>query len=155
MSLFSHVGRAAVMGAPRKRRHPLLSHRCRLRYCGATGFLAVQIANTRGWRVFGVAGERGKREYVAVMGADATIDYENDNVSAALGRLSPDGVDLVFNNIGVSLLDAILLKLAVSSLIDSTSSMRSSTARGKGALRQRSHIIDGLEKAPESLALNL
>lgn len=65
----------------------------------------------------GLLGRGEKREYVAVLGADATIDYENDNVSAALGRLSPDGVDLFFNNIGVSLLDAILLKLAVGSLL--------------------------------------
>ncbi len=77
---------------------------------GGVGQMAVQIARIEGCRVAGIAGGAEKCAFVAnELGAHAVIDYKSDqNLSAAIARACPDGVDLYFDNVGGPTLDAAL-----------------------------------------------
>src|SRR5262245_20329601 len=77
---------------------------------GGVGQMAVQIARIEGCRVAGIAGGADKCSYVAnELGADAVIDYKAEkDLSAAIGRACPDGIDLYFDNVGGPTLDAAL-----------------------------------------------
>lgn len=77
---------------------------------GGVGQIAVQIARIEGCRVAGIAGGADKCAYVAnELGAHAVIDYKAEtDLSAAIGRACPDGIDLYFDNVGGATLDAAL-----------------------------------------------
>lgn len=80
---------------------------------GAVGSIAGQIARIKGARVVGIAGGAAKCAYVTdELGFDACIDYKNEDVHAAIGRLAPEGVDVFFDNVGGEILDAALDHLA-------------------------------------------
>ena len=80
---------------------------------GATGSIAGQIARIAGARAVGIAGgERKCRAVVADFGFDACIDYQNEDVPAALKRHCPKGVDVYFDNVGGDILNAVLGRLA-------------------------------------------
>src|SRR5205085_907193 len=52
---------------------------------GAVGSAAVQIGKALGLRVVGIAGGREKCDFVTgTLGADAAIDYKNEDVGKAL-----------------------------------------------------------------------
>lgn len=82
---------------------------------GAVGSLVGQIAKIQGCRAVGIAGGPEKcRRLVEDYGFDAAIDYRGKSVealSAAIGEVAPDGVDVVFENVGGDVLDATLLHL--------------------------------------------
>lgn len=79
---------------------------------GSVGSLAGQLAKIHGCRVIGVAGGPVKQKRVVEeYGFDACIDYKSEDVGQALDRLCPDGVDLVFENVGGPILDALLARL--------------------------------------------
>lgn len=81
---------------------------------GATGSVAVQLAKAMGCRAIGIAGGPQKCAWVTeVAGADACIDYKARNVWRDLGELAPDGVDVVFENVGGAVLEASLMRLAM------------------------------------------
>ena len=74
---------------------------------GATGSSAVQISRIIGCRTIAIAGGAEKcRWTVEALGADAAIDYKHEDVSARLSALCPDGVDVYFDNVGGSTLEA-------------------------------------------------
>jgi len=73
---------------------------------GAVGSAAVQIAKARGMTVIGSAGGRKKCQFVASLGADATVDYTAGPIMAALREAAPDGIDVYFDNVGGDHLDA-------------------------------------------------
>ena len=76
---------------------------------GATGSVAGQIAKIKGCRVIGIAGGPEKARFLTeTLGADASIDYKNDDVGTRLDELAPDGVDVYFDNVGGELLDVVL-----------------------------------------------
>ena len=76
---------------------------------GAVGSIAGQIARIKGARVIGIAGGPEKCAYVTdVLGFDACIDYKNEDVHSAIGKLAPDGIDVYFDNVGGEILDAAL-----------------------------------------------
>lgn len=77
---------------------------------GGVGQMAVQIARIEGCRVVGIAGGAEKCAFVADdLGATAAVDYKAErDLSAAIGRACPDGVDLYFDNVGGPTLDAAL-----------------------------------------------
>ncbi len=80
---------------------------------GATGSIAGQVARIAGARVVGIAGGAHKcRVVVEDFGFDACIDYKNEDVSAALKRLCPKGVDVYYDNVGGEILNAVLGRLA-------------------------------------------
>lgn len=80
---------------------------------GAVGSVAGQIAKIKGCRTIGIAGGPDKcRWLVDELGFDAAIDYKSEDVRAALRRHAPDGVDVYFDNVGGSILDAVLTRIA-------------------------------------------
>lgn len=79
---------------------------------GAVGALAGQIAKAAGCRVIGIAGGKSKcSAIVDDLGFDAAIDYKSEDVSSALRRLCPEGVDVYFDNVGGAILDAVLAQM--------------------------------------------
>lgn len=81
---------------------------------GATGSVAAQLAKIAGARTIGIAGGPEKcRWLIEEAGIDAAIDYKADDVSKALKRLAPQGIDVVFDNVGGEILDAMLGRLAI------------------------------------------
>ncbi len=80
---------------------------------GAVGHVAVQIAKLKGSRVIGIAGGAEKcRRVVEEYGADSCIDYKSQDISARLGELCPEGIDLYLDNVGGTTLEAVLDNLA-------------------------------------------
>ena len=77
---------------------------------GGVGQIAVQIARIEGCRVAGIAGGADKCGYVSgELGAAAALDYKAEqDLSAAIGRACPQGIDLYFDNVGGPTLDAAL-----------------------------------------------
>jgi len=77
---------------------------------GAVGSVACQIARIHGCRVIGSAGSAAKTEWLASRaGVDETIDYrETDDLRGALAAACPDGLDVYFDNVGGSHLEAAL-----------------------------------------------
>lgn len=85
---------------------------------GAVGSAVVQIARNLGCRVIGLAGGPQKCAYVKdELGADAIIDYKNENIAAALKQHCPDGIDVYFDNVGGDILDAVLKRLRLKARI--------------------------------------
>ncbi|MES2564028.1 MAG: NADP-dependent oxidoreductase [Pseudomonadota bacterium] len=80
---------------------------------GGVGQIAVQIARIEGCRVVGIAGGAEKCAFVEnELGADVAIDYKaHTNLSEAIARACPEGVDLYFDNVGGPTLDAALANL--------------------------------------------
>lgn len=74
---------------------------------GSVGSLAAQIGKIRGCRVIGIAGGEQKRAWlIENCGVDAAIDYKAEDVDAALEHHCPSGIDLFFDNVGGSILQA-------------------------------------------------
>lgn len=81
---------------------------------GATGGMACQIANLEGCRVVGIVGADEKAEVVRKeLGAHAVINYRKEpDLVAALARTCPEGVNVYFDNVGGTTLDAALMAMA-------------------------------------------
>lgn len=76
---------------------------------GAVGSVVGQIAKIKGCHVVGIAGGPEKCAWIKdELGFDAAIDYRAEDVPAALAAACPDGIDVVFENVGGDLLDASL-----------------------------------------------
>ena len=81
---------------------------------GATGSVVVQLAKALGCKVIGIAGGPDKCRWVVEQAkADAAIDYKRENVAARIKELAPQGVNVVFENVGGEILDASLQNLAL------------------------------------------
>jgi NADPH-dependent curcumin reductase CurA len=83
---------------------------------GAVGSVVGQLASAMGCRVVGIAGGKGKCDYVIhSLGFDACIDYKSavtsDALYAMLVDATPDGVDGYFDNVGGEILDAVLRRM--------------------------------------------
>jgi len=80
---------------------------------GAVGSIVGQIARNDGARVIGIAGGSKKKHYLTDdLKFDAAIDYKSENVTERLRELAPDGVNVFFDNVGGTVLDAVLDHLA-------------------------------------------
>lgn len=81
---------------------------------GSIGSIAGQIARIMGARVIGSAGGEEKCRWVTeAAGFDACIDYHREDVRQRLRRFAPDGIDVVFDNVGGAVLEAALDNLAL------------------------------------------
>ena len=83
---------------------------------GAVGGVVGQLAKLRGCRVVGIAGGAQKCTYVRDhLGFDACVDYKsasNDKeLRTILSLAVPEGIDLLFENVGSSIFDASLYHL--------------------------------------------
>lgn len=80
---------------------------------GAVGGVVGQIAKIRGCRVVGIAGGREKCDYVVkTLGFDACVDYKAPDFEQQLAAATPDYVNVLFENVGGPVLDAVLQRMA-------------------------------------------
>jgi NADPH-dependent curcumin reductase CurA len=79
---------------------------------GAVGSVAVQIAKLKGCRVIGATGAEDKRQWLLdEAGLDGAINYRTEPLAQALHDLTPDGLDVYFDNVGGAHLDAALTRM--------------------------------------------
>jgi hypothetical protein len=77
---------------------------------GAVGQIVCQIAKLKGHTVIGSAGGAEKLAYLKEIGVDHVIDYKAEtDLIAALLRAAPDGIDVYFDNVGGTHLEAALM----------------------------------------------
>jgi len=76
---------------------------------GAVGQVVCQIAKIKGGTVIGSAGGPEKCAYLKEIGVDHVIDYKVEkNLTAALAKAAPKGIDVYFDNVGGDHLEAAL-----------------------------------------------
>jgi len=81
---------------------------------GATGNAVGQIAKIKGCRVIGIAGGTQKCAWIKdELGFDVAIDYKSEDVAKRLKEECPKGIDVYFDNVGGSILDAAVGNLAL------------------------------------------
>jgi NADPH-dependent curcumin reductase CurA len=74
---------------------------------GAVGQIVVQIAKIKGNTVIGSCGGADKVAYLKSIGCDEVIDYKAEkDLTAALNRVAPKGIDVYFENVGGEHMDA-------------------------------------------------
>jgi len=68
---------------------------------GSVGSIVGQLAKADGLRVIGVVGSDEKADWIVnELGFDGAVNYKTDDISAKLAELTPDGVDVYFENTG-------------------------------------------------------
>jgi len=81
---------------------------------GAVGSVVGQLARISGCRTVGIAGGADKCEMVvSELGFDAAIDYKTDDLRTAFPSTCPNGIDVYFDNVGGSILNAALANVAM------------------------------------------
>ncbi len=77
---------------------------------GAVGSIVCQLAKAKNCYVIGSAGKPEKMQWLKdKAGIDAVINYkETDDLTAALSKHAPDGIDVYFDNVGGEHLEAAL-----------------------------------------------
>ncbi len=80
---------------------------------GAVGSVVGQIGKILGLRVVGIAGTDEKIETIkSKFGFDAGINYKTtENMSEAIAKACPDGVDVYFDNVGGEISEAVLFNI--------------------------------------------
>jgi hypothetical protein len=77
---------------------------------GAVGQVVCQIAKLKGHTVIGSAGGAEKAAYLKGLGVDHVIDYKAEpDLTAALMRAAPQGIDVYFENVGGAHMEAALM----------------------------------------------
>ncbi len=68
---------------------------------GSVGSIVGQLAKANGLRVIGVAGSSEKCDWIInELGFDGAINYKSDNIAEQLEQLTPNGIDIYFENTG-------------------------------------------------------
>lgn len=79
---------------------------------GAVGSIAAQLARLAGARVVGIAGGRERAEAIADrLKLDGVVDYKAADWREQLEALTPDGIDVDFENVGGPVLEAVIDRL--------------------------------------------
>ncbi|MEL6530596.1 MAG: NADP-dependent oxidoreductase [Pseudomonadota bacterium] len=80
---------------------------------GATGSVVGQLAKVAGCRAVGIAGGPEKCKWlVEEAGYDAAIDYKAGGVKEQIKQHCPRGVDVIYDNVGGSILNDMLANIA-------------------------------------------
>jgi NADPH-dependent curcumin reductase len=80
---------------------------------GAVGSIVGQIAKIKNCRAVGIAGGAEKCGYIVrELDFDAAIDYKLEDVKESLAKHCPQGIDVYFDNVGGTILEAALSRLA-------------------------------------------
>ena len=81
---------------------------------GATGSVVGQIAKIGGCRVVGVAGGPAKCAWLtSELGFDAAIDYKAGDIRQQARAAAPDGIDVLWDNVGGPAFNTLLAQLAM------------------------------------------
>lgn len=81
---------------------------------GAVGSTVAQIARLAGCRVIGVAGGADKcRMLIDDFGVDAAIDYRSATFAKDVAANLPNGIDVLWDNVGGTILNSLLAHLAL------------------------------------------
>jgi NADPH-dependent curcumin reductase CurA len=76
---------------------------------GSVGSIVGQIAKIKGCRVVGIAGGKGKCDWLqSELGFDAAVDYKSEPLFKALRAATPKGIDVYFDNVGGDIFEASL-----------------------------------------------
>ena len=76
---------------------------------GAVGSIVCQLAKADGAYVVGIAGSDSKCEWLKSRGVDAVVNYKTaKNMTEALQKAAPQGIDVYFENVGGDILEAAL-----------------------------------------------
>ncbi len=79
---------------------------------GAVGSVVGQLAKRQGCRVVGIAGGPDKCRYVVdELGFDACVDYKAGALETDLKAAAPGGLDAYFDNVGGTVLDAVMAQM--------------------------------------------
>ncbi|QIA62532.1 zinc-binding dehydrogenase [Vibrio astriarenae] len=79
---------------------------------GSVGSIVGQLAKADGLRVIGVVGSQEKAEWIVnELGFDAAINYKSDNLEQQLAELTPNGIDVFFENTGGPIQHAIFERM--------------------------------------------
>jgi NADPH-dependent curcumin reductase CurA len=133
---------------------------------GAVGSLTGQIGKIKGCRVVGLAGSDDKCRWIKEeLGFDAAINYKTENISAALKRECPGGIDIYFDNTGGEILNAALALINLHARIPMCGAISQYTATGPVAgpanlsnlISRRGRmegfiVLDYLARASEAIA---
>jgi NADPH-dependent curcumin reductase CurA len=85
---------------------------------GAVGSIAGQIGKLKGCRVVGIAGSDDKCHWITTdLGFDAAINYKTEDVGKALRSHCPGGIDIDFENVGGTIMEAVLDNLKLNARI--------------------------------------
>jgi len=85
---------------------------------GATGSVVGQIGKLAGCRVVGVAGGEAKCKWlVDELGFDAAIDYKAGDVRDQIKTHAPDGIDVLWDNVGGKLFNTMLGYIALNARV--------------------------------------
>jgi NADPH-dependent curcumin reductase CurA len=80
---------------------------------GAVGSVVGQIGKIAGCKVIGIAGGESKCQWlVRELGFDAAIDYKHEKVRSRLKELAPAGINVFFDNVGGTILNDCLSRIA-------------------------------------------
>ena len=80
---------------------------------GATGSVVAQIARLNGCRVVAIAGGTEKCQWLReACKIDTVIDYKREDLAARIAASCPRGVDVFFDNVGGTTLEAALANMA-------------------------------------------
>lgn len=75
---------------------------------GMVGLVAGQLARAAGARVIAIAGGGKAAQVARLFDFDMGIDYRAGDLTDALGKAAPAGIDRHFENVGASMLDPVL-----------------------------------------------
>lgn len=80
---------------------------------GGVGSIVGQIGKMAGCRVIGIAGGPEKCRWLTEeLGFDAAIDYKSENAKRRVKELAPEGIDILWDNVGGQMLDDLLARIA-------------------------------------------
>lgn len=110
LGVFGHIGATAYfglleIGQPKPGETLVVSGAA-----GAVGSLAGQIGKLLGCRVVGIAGTDEKCAWLTdKLGFDEAVNYRGGSLFRKLKRACPEGIDVVFENVGGDVLDTSLM----------------------------------------------
>jgi NADPH-dependent curcumin reductase CurA len=85
---------------------------------GAVGSVAGQLAKLRGCHVIGATGSLEKVNFLQDdCGFDTAFNYKSGSILEQLNQAAPDGIDVYFDNVGGSMLEAALSALRINGRI--------------------------------------
>ena len=107
--LTAYVGCFYVLSPPKKGQTVVVTGAT-----GAVGSTAVQLLQTTGARVVGIAGGPQKNQFLKEkLRVHGTVDYKDPERSLEdqLAEACPDGIDFIYDNVGGATLDALLNRI--------------------------------------------